>query len=101
MTSAATPTRVCFPLRVEETRLGHGGMLIGFHETDDDAASPAHLAAPPIAARWEAEIGPFFRGLHSRSDRAASLVTEIFHLEDQLAATAAPSPATDEESDPS
>jgi L-rhamnose mutarotase len=59
--------------------LGDGGRLIGYYETDDDAAARAYLAASPVAARWEAEMGRFFAGLDGRADEAASL-PEVFHL---------------------
>jgi L-rhamnose mutarotase len=65
--------------------LGEGGTLIGYYETDDDAAAQAYLAASPIAARWEAEMSRFFLGLDGRPDQAATPLTEVFHLEDQLA----------------
>lgn len=66
--------------------LGEGGTLFGYYETDDDAAAQAHLAASPIAARWEAEMSRFFVDLDGRPDQAATPLTEVFHLEDQLAA---------------
>ncbi|WP_314645571.1 L-rhamnose mutarotase [uncultured Microbacterium sp.] len=66
--------------------LGEGGVLFGYYETDDDAAAQAYLAASPIAARWEAEMAPYFDGLDGRPDQAAAPLTEVFHLEDQLAA---------------
>jgi L-rhamnose mutarotase len=66
--------------------LGAGGTLIGYYETDDDAAAQAYLAASPVAARWEAEMSRFFLGLDGRPDQAAAPLTEVFHLEDQLAA---------------
>jgi len=59
--------------------LGDGGRLIGYYETDDDATARAYLAASPVAARWEAEMGRFFAGLDGRADEAASL-PEVFHL---------------------
>ena len=64
--------------------LGEGGTLFGYYETDDDAAAQAHLAASPIAARWEAEMSRFFVDLDGRPDQAATPLTEVFHLEDQL-----------------
>ena len=67
--------------------LGDGGRLIGYYETDDDAAAQAYLAASPVAARWEAEMGRFFSGLAGRPDQAATPLTEIFHLESQLEAS--------------
>lgn len=72
--------------------LGDGGRLVGYYETDDDAAAQAYLAASPVAAAWEAEMAPFFLGLEGRPDQAATALTEVFHLADQLAA--APSPAS-------
>lgn len=66
--------------------LGSGGVLFGYYETDDDAAAQAHLAASPIAARWEAEMSRFFVDLDGRPDQAATPLAEVFHLENQLAA---------------
>lgn len=66
--------------------LAEGGTLIGYYETDDDAAAQAYLAASPVAARWEAEMRRFFVGLEGRPDQAATPLTEIFHLEDRSAA---------------
>ena len=66
--------------------LGEGGTLFGYYETDDDAAAQAHLAASPIAARWEAEMSRFFVDLDGRPDQAATPLAEVFHLENQLAA---------------
>ena len=67
--------------------LADGGRLIGYYETDDDEAAQAYLAASPVAARWEAEMGRFFVGLGGRPDQAATPLTEIFHLESQLEAS--------------
>lgn len=67
--------------------LGEGGRLFGYYETDDDAAAQAYLAASPVAAKWEAEMGRFFVGLDGRPDQAATPLTEIFNLHDQLTAT--------------
>ena len=125
MTSNA-PTRVCFQLQIapelldeyiarhtpvwpemlEEIAaagrrnyslfLGDGGRLIGYYETDDDAAAQAYLAASPVAARWEAEMGRFFIGLGGRPDQAATPLTEVFHLESQLEAAQLSEPRRDE-----
>ncbi|WP_127473361.1 L-rhamnose mutarotase [Microbacterium sulfonylureivorans] len=65
--------------------LADGGRLVGYYETDDDDAAQAYLAKSAVAARWEAEMGRFFVGLDGRPDQAAVPLTEIFHLEDQLA----------------
>jgi L-rhamnose mutarotase len=82
--------------------LGDGGRLVGYYETDDDDAAQAYLAASPVAARWEAEMARFFVGLEGRPDQAATALTEVFNLEDQLAAASDDlSSATSEESDAS
>jgi L-rhamnose mutarotase len=110
-------TRVCFELRVRPERLdeyrerhspvrtemleeiaaagrrnyslflAEGGRLIGYYETDDDAAAQAYLAVSPIAARWEAEMAPFFIDLGGRPDQAATPLVEVFNLADQLEAS--------------
>ena len=79
--------------------LGDGGRLIGYYETDDDAAAQAYLAASAVAARWEAEMGRFFVGLEGRPDQAATPLTEVFNLEAQLASAGAAS--VNQESDAS
>jgi L-rhamnose mutarotase len=61
------------------------GLLIGYYETDDDAASQALLDANPDTAPWEAEMARFFVALDGRPDQAAPRLTEIFNLEDQVA----------------
>lgn len=74
--------------------LGEGGTLIGYYETDDDAAAQAYLAQSEVASRWESEMSRFFDDLEGRPDQAATPLTEVFNLADQLSATAsAPSPA--------
>lgn len=107
-------TRVCFQLQIDPARvdeyvarhspvwpemlaeiaaagrrnyslfLGGGGTLTGYYEVDDDEAAAAYLAASPVAARWEAEMAPFFVGLSGRPDQAATPLREVFNLADQL-----------------
>ncbi|MFG6402809.1 L-rhamnose mutarotase [Microbacterium sp. P04] len=114
MTPSPSPTRVCFTLRVRPDMLadyvsrhtpvdpamlaeiaaagrrnytlflGDGGLLVGYYETDDDEAAQAYLAASPVATHWEAEMAPYFVGLDGRPDQAATPLTEVFHLEDQI-----------------
>ncbi len=129
MTSPVAPTRVCFQLQVKPELLDEyirrhtpvwpemlaeiaaagrrnyslfladGGRLIGYYETDDDEAAQAYLAASDVAAKWEAQMAPFFVGLDGRPDQAATPLTEVFNLADQLdAAQAASSPTTEESS---
>ncbi len=64
--------------------LREDGLLVGYYETDDDAASAAALAADPRTAEWEAESARFFADLGGRADASAPHLTEVFHLEDQL-----------------
>lgn len=69
--------------------LGEGGRLFGYYETDDDEAAQAYLARSEIAARWEASMAPFFTGLEGRADQAATPLTEVFNLHDQLTESSA------------
>jgi L-rhamnose mutarotase len=65
--------------------LGEDGMLIGYYEVDDDAASARALAVDPDTAEWESEASGFFVQLDGRrADQGAPRLTEVFHLEDQL-----------------
>jgi L-rhamnose mutarotase len=65
--------------------LGEDGMLIGYYEVDDDAASARTLAVDPDTAEWESETSCFFVQLDGRrADQGAPRLTEVFHLEDQL-----------------
>ncbi|GAA1839375.1 L-rhamnose mutarotase [Agromyces salentinus] len=125
-TDAATE-RVCFqlqvdPARLDEYRARHAavwpdmlhaieasgrrnyslflredGLLIGYYETDDDAASQLALEADPRTAAWEAEMAEFFIALDgARPDQGAPRLAQVFNLEAQLAAldeAAAPAPA--------
>ena len=64
------------------------GLLIGYVESEDLAASRRAMAATEVNERWQAQMAPFFAGLEDAApDEAFRLVPEIFHLEDQLAAT--------------
>ncbi|MFF2369219.1 L-rhamnose mutarotase [Agromyces sp. NPDC058110] len=63
------------------------GLLVGYYETDDDEASQRTLESDPRTAAWEADMAEFFVSLDgTRPDQAAPRLTEVFHLEDQLAA---------------
>jgi L-rhamnose mutarotase len=61
------------------------GLLIGYVEADDLAAAQQAMAATPVNARWQAEMTEFFVDLDGRPDEGFALLTEVFHLEDQLA----------------
>jgi len=66
--------------------LREDGLLIGYYETDDDAAAQRALANDPRTAAWEAEMADFFVASDGRPDQEAPRLAEVFNLEDQLAA---------------
>ena len=66
--------------------LGEDGLLIGYLETPDLDAALAGMAATDVNARWQAEMGRFFVDLDGAPDAGFTTLTEVFHLEDQLAA---------------
>src|ERR1039458_4443106 len=62
------------------------GLLIGYVETPDLAAAQRATAATEVNARWQTQIGEFFLDLDGDPDTGFVALTEIFHLENQLAA---------------
>jgi L-rhamnose mutarotase len=54
------------------------GLLIGYVEADDLAASEAAMAATDVNTRWQAEMAPFFEGTTPKD--GFPLLTEVFHL---------------------
>ena len=115
-TSAASLERVCFqlqvkPERIDEYRERHAavwpemlralkatgwnnyslflrddGLLIGYVETPSIVDAQAAMARTEVNARWQAEMGDFFVDLDVPPDEGFIRLTEVFHLEDQLAA---------------
>jgi L-rhamnose mutarotase len=69
------------------------GLLIGYLETDDLAASLAGMAATDVNARWQAEMAPLFDDLEGAPDEGFVRLAEIFNLDDQLARTERGRPA--------
>jgi len=66
--------------------LREDGLLVGYVECDDLTSAQAAMAATDVNARWQAEMSEFFAGLDGRPpDESFLLLTEVFHLEDQLA----------------
>ncbi|HET6484008.1 MAG TPA: L-rhamnose mutarotase [Actinoplanes sp.] len=55
------------------------GLLIGYVETDDLAASQAAMAALDVNTRWQSEMAEFFAG-GGPNDEGFPLLTEVFHL---------------------
>jgi L-rhamnose mutarotase len=63
------------------------GLLIGYLETPSLEAAQAGMAATEVNERWQAEMGEFFVDLGDTApDTGFVELTEVFHLEDQLAA---------------
>jgi L-rhamnose mutarotase len=56
------------------------GLLIGYVEADDLAASQAAMEALDVNTRWQAEMAPFFAG--TGPNDGFPLLTEVFHLEE-------------------
>ncbi|GAB3651429.1 L-rhamnose mutarotase [Glycomyces tarimensis] len=68
--------------------LSDDGLLVGYLETEDFDAARAAMAEREVNARWQAEMAPFFEGTGgAAADESFNVLTEVFHLEDQLAAT--------------
>ena len=67
--------------------LREDGLLIGYVESDDLAASQAAMAATEVNARWQAEMAPYFSQLDQLDrapDDAFVHLTEVFNLDDQF-----------------
>ncbi len=125
MTSDGRRRRVCFQLQVKPDRLAEyrerhaavwpemlralkdtgwhnyslfvrdDGLLIGYFETESLDAAREGMARTEVNARWQAEMAEFFAGLDGTPDEGFLELTEVFHLEDQLARLdAAPSDPT-------
>jgi L-rhamnose mutarotase len=54
------------------------GLLIGYVEADDLAASQAAMEALDVNTRWQQSMAPFFAG--TTPDDGFPLLTEVFHL---------------------
>jgi L-rhamnose mutarotase len=54
------------------------GLLIGYVESDDLAASQAAMERTEVNARWQASMAEFFAG--ASPDEGFPLLTEVFHL---------------------
>ncbi|MFC4224077.1 L-rhamnose mutarotase [Lysinibacter cavernae] len=66
------------------------GLLIGYFETPDLDAAQRGMAATEINAKWQAEMAEFFVDLDGAPDTGFLQLTEVFNLEDQLAAASTP-----------
>ncbi|MGY4541791.1 L-rhamnose mutarotase [Arthrobacter sp. UYNi723] len=64
------------------------GLLIGYFETENLSEAQTRMAATEVNARWQAEMSGFFEDLDGAPDEGFLQLTEVFNLEDQLAAVA-------------
>ena len=61
------------------------GLLIGYFETESLEAAQAAMEATEVNDRWQAQMAEFFVELDgARPDTGFVVLTEVFHLEDQL-----------------
>jgi L-rhamnose mutarotase len=60
------------------------GLVVGYFETADLDAAQAGMALREVNARWQAEMAEFFAD--AGPDEEMDQLTEVFHLETQLAA---------------
>lgn len=65
------------------------GLLIGYFETPSLEQALARMAATDVNRRWQAEMAELFVELDGAPDEGFTRLTEVFHLEDQLAAAGA------------
>lgn len=59
------------------------GLVVGYFETTDLEAAQAGMATLEVNARWQAEMAEFFADVGP--DESLDELTEVFHLETQLA----------------
>jgi L-rhamnose mutarotase len=64
--------------------LSESGLLVGYYETEDDAASREYLAQSQVATKWEEEVRDYFADMPGRADQDAAILTQIFDLKNQL-----------------
>ena len=62
------------------------GLVIGYFETDDLQASLDGMAATEANGRWQSAMAEHFLDLDVPADQAFSYLTEVFNLDDQIAA---------------
>jgi len=74
--------------------LDEDGLLVGYVEADDLTAAQAAMARTEVNGRWQSQMAEFFTGTDGRPpDEGFRLLTEIFHLDDQLARHSGPAGA--------
>lgn len=66
------------------------GLVIGYFETDDLANCMAGMAALEVNGRWQADMAGLFLPTQQGVDDGLVELTEVFNLDDQLAAAGLP-----------
>jgi L-rhamnose mutarotase len=67
--------------------LREDGLLVGYVEADDLEAAQAAMTRTEVNTRWQSQMADFFTGIDGRPpDEGFLLLTEVFNLDDQLAA---------------
>jgi L-rhamnose mutarotase len=66
--------------------LRQDGLLIGYFETHSLEAAQDGMSRTDVNERWQNEMAEFFVDLDGAPDTGFLELTEVFHLEDQLAA---------------
>jgi L-rhamnose mutarotase len=61
------------------------GQVVGYFESTDPDAARADMGLYEVNTRWQAEMAEFFDG--AGPDESMTELTEVFHLETQLAAS--------------
>lgn len=64
------------------------GLVIGYFETDDLAASLAGMGRTEVNSRWQAAMAEHFEDLDVPADEGFLRLDEVFNLQDQLDAAA-------------
>ena len=66
------------------------GLVIGYFETEDLDAAQAGMTALEVNSRWQEEMGHLFLPTQQAVDDGLVELTEVFNLDDQLAAAGMP-----------
>ncbi len=61
--------------------LGHGGVLIGYLETENFDEARRNMKALSVNDRWQAEMATFFDSSGENADDSMRPLQEIFHLQ--------------------
>jgi L-rhamnose mutarotase len=56
------------------------GLLIGYLECEDFAASSEAMKRHPVNARWQAEMAPLFESLNGGPDDSMEPLEQVFYL---------------------